>query len=135
MYIDLNYMINKLIYFCDEEKESIIGIYIIFILMDLSSYKLENITNIESEIIRVNKNNNSALISKLNNYKIDYLMLDSNGNLTQEGKIIESIPFKFNLISQFNLKIKELRIKKINTEKKYTEIFKKILEPFLIKYN
>lgn len=128
MYIDLNYMINKLIYFCDEEKESIIGIYIIFILMDLSSYKLENITNIESEIIHENKNNNSALISKLNNYKIDYLMLDSNGNLTQEGKIIESIPFKFNLVNQFNLKIKELRIKKINTEKKYTEIFKKILK-------
>ena len=126
LWIDINYMINKITYLCGEEKENINGIYVFFILMDLNSYKIINKTEIEDEIINKNIKYNSNVIKKLKQYNIDCILLDSEGNLKQNNEIIEEIPLKFNLVEQFQIKINDLKIKKKDLEKKIKEDIKKI---------
>ena len=119
LWIDLNYGINKIKNLCDEKEEKIKGIYVFFVLMDLSSYDITNKTEKENEIINANKNYNEGLINKLSQYNIDYLYLDSKGNITKDGQIIKEIPFKFNLINEFKNKIRHLRIKKSDLEEQW----------------
>ena len=87
--------------------------------MDLSSYDITNKTEKENEIINANKNYNEGLINKLSQYNIDYLYLDSKGNITKDGQIIKEIPFKLNLINEFKNKIRHLRIEKSDLEEQW----------------
>ena len=126
LWIDINYMINKITYLCGEEKENINGIYVFFILMDLKSYNIINKTEIEDEIINKNIKYNANVIKKLKQYNIDCIFLDSEGNLKQNNEIIEEIPLKFNLVGQFQIKINDLKIRKKDLGKKIEEDIKKI---------
>jgi len=126
LWIDLNYGINKINILCDEKNEKIEGIYIYFVLMDLESYCLKNITNKEFQIIDDNKIYNENLIKKLKEYNIDYLFLDNQGNIKKDGKIIKEIPFKLNLVNKFTKKIKYLNYQKEELEEKYIDYFQKI---------
>ena len=125
LWIYLNYGINKINFLCDEKNEKIAGIYVFFVLMDLESYSLKNKTNKEFQIIYDNKIYNEKLIKKLKEYNIDYLFLDSQGNITKDGKIIKEIPFKLNLANEFTKKIKELNFQKEELEEKYIDYFQK----------
>ena len=126
LWIDLNYGINKITNLCDEENEEIKGIYVFFVLMDLESYNIKNKTGEEIRIIEENKKYNEKTIKKLNEFRIDYLLLDSKGNITKDGQIIKEIPFKLNLVSQFKQEIKELSIQKEELEEKYINYFQKL---------
>ena len=128
LWIDINYMINKITYLCAEEKENINGIYVFFVLMDLDSYDIKNKTKIENEIINNNIKYNANVIKKLNQYNIDCILLDSEGNIKQNKEIIEEIPLKFNLVGKFQMKIRDLKIKKENLEKKIKEDVIKIFK-------
>ena len=118
LWIDLNYGINKIENLCNEKDEKIKGIYIFFVLMDLESYDIKNKTEEEFEIIYENKQFNEKLIKKLKEYNIDYLFLDSKGNITKDGKAIKEIPLKFNLVKKFTKQIKKLALRKDELENK-----------------
>ena len=126
LWIDLNYGINKITNLCEEDNEEIKGIYVFFVLMDLESYNIKNKTGEEIRIIEENKKYNEKTIKKLNEFRIDYLLLDSKGNITKDGQIIKEIPFKLNLVSQFKQEIKELSIQKEELEEKYINYFQKL---------
>lgn len=128
LFIDINYIINKVNYLCNEDTTQIDGIYLYFILMDLESYNIPNLTEKEREIIKQNKYNNLNVIKKLTNFHIDFLYLDSQGNIKQNNKNIEMIPLRFNLLKEFKIKIKELRDNKKDLERKCMENLRKIFE-------
>ena len=126
LWINLNYMINKIIYLCKEENETINGIYVFFVLMDLESYVGINTTNEQYIIINDNKENNLKCIEKLNKFNIDYLFLNNKGAITKENEIIQEIPLRLNLISQFKIKINEMKNNKITLEDKCLKISEKL---------
>ena len=128
LWIDINYMINKIIYLCKEENEKINGIYIFFVLMDLNSYILDNKSEIENDTIYKNTKNNENIINKLKQYNIDCILLDCKGNIKQNNEIVEKLKLNYNLIGQFKIKIKELKLKKDDLEKKIKEDIKKLFK-------
>ena len=125
LWIDLNYGINKIKILCDENDEKIRGIYVFFVLMDLGSYDIKYKTEEENKIINENKQYNNELIKLLNEYKIDYLFIDTKGNITKDGQIINEIPLKLNLINEFNKKIESLSDEKYNLENQFKDYFQK----------
>jgi len=128
LWIDLNYIINKIQYLCDEKQENINGIYIFFVLMDLGTYNIQNKTNEEMKIINDNLNYNLKLIKKLKNYNIDCLFLDNKGDIIKEGTNIikKGIPLKYNLANMFFEKIKEMEENKKKQVEKCLEDIRKI---------
>ena len=126
LWIDLNYGINKIENLCDEKGEIINGIYVFFVLMDLKSYNILNMTEKEKKIIDENSKYNKKIINKLIQYNIDYVFLDSKGNITKDGKIIKEISFKLNLIGEFSQEIKNLSSQKSKIEKEYKLYFKQL---------
>ena len=126
LWIDLNYGINKIKNLCDEKGEIITGIYVFFVLMDLKSYDVKNMTENEKKIIDENSKYNENIINRLTQYNIDYIFLDSKGNITKNGKIINEIPFKINLIGEFKEEIKNLSLQKSKKENEYKKYFQQL---------
>ena len=126
LWIDLNYGINKIKNLCDEKGEIIKGIYVFLVLMDLRSYNIKNMTENEKRIIYENSKYNEYIINKLTQYNIDYVFLDSKGNITKNEKIINKIPFKINLIGEFKEEIKNLSLQKSKIENKYKQYFQQL---------
>ena len=130
LFIDINYIINKVTYLCNEDTTQINGIYLYFILMDLESYiyNIPNLTEKEMKIIKENKCNNSALIKKLISFNIDFLFLDCQGNIKQNNNTLEIIPLRFNLLNKFKIKIQELQDNKKALERKYMAKLRQIFK-------
>lgn len=126
LWIDLNYGINKIKNLCDEKGEIIQGIYVFFVLMDLKSYNVLNMTEMEKKIIDENSKYNEKIINKLTQYNIDYVFLNSKGNITKDGKIIKQISFRLNLIGEFREEINHLSSQKSKIEKEYKLYFEQL---------